>query len=926
MVYNNLYPPVMDAIMPAFVIVENKGDVPGTEPYRIYFSLSRYNSLKMIQHAWLSLTDSKTNKSMLKSKTEVSRHNIYEDTSIEGDNRFYIKVWATGENAILKNGWEINKTYKAQIRFSSVGDDPKNPEPVICNNMADIVEAQNNNRFSEWSTVALLQPILRPEVVLRDFSTKEVIMASLGNIVSGKIKFQDGGELESYRIQVYKTGDSTLEYDSETIFSDPFATNEIYHEIKYGFIEGIRYTMKFTYTTKSAYTETKNYKFIVLSATGEPLDAKLELTPNNTMGRIEIHVFSKNEKFLGNLTIRRASSKTNFTVWEDVQHIALKEDLLINTTWYDYGVESGVWYKYCVQKRNARGDRGLAVMCKEPVMVLLEDIFLSDANKHLRIKFNPQISSYTHTLSESSTQTIGAKYPFIKRNANTHYKQFSISGLISHFMDEGDLFTNKEELYKDNLSLYQKYNEDNRITDYNDFILEQKFREKIEEFLYDGQVKLFRSAPEGTMLVRLMNVSLNPEPTLGRMLYSFSATAYEIADFTVDNLKKYNLQNIGSLEKIVIRDYEKYGQFNLGSGEELLSKLNEEEAGYKGAFNYKRKIKYLNKIKIYFERKPTYFNITDMTNIISINANSLPNIMTNVFYGYVIYINDEPFLITPTVLNNNKIGGGEEENFSRVYYGYYELEGEDLQITKLSLKTGNAYIDYHAIGQEEEDIAVIPKEIFLSQDVGQIADCFTPIDELNEFFKARHNREKGKEYESIYSINELSVEAEPGTVFYLQDSSDIKYSRFVIGETGFLQIKNIDYSIRNLCFLGRHLIEKTDFSRETRNNEFFTNFGKLYDNVAEIENPEKNCVYRTKNLKGIELPEDINTPKENNSYLVELSQWVQPISSKDSAEFYSVIYYEDQWRLFAYNGEQDIIMPTYAQVDYKCEIEKGEYE
>ena len=42
-------------------------------------------------------------------------------------------------------------------------------------------------------------------------------------------------------------------------------------------------------------------------------------------------------------------------------------------------------------------------------------------NKDLRIKFNPQISSYTHTLSESSTQTIGAKYPFIKRNANTQY-------------------------------------------------------------------------------------------------------------------------------------------------------------------------------------------------------------------------------------------------------------------------------------------------------------------------------------------------------------------------------------------------------------------------------------------------------------------------------------------------------------------------
>jgi hypothetical protein len=38
-----------------------------------------------------------------------------------------------------------------------------------------------------------------------------------------------------------------------------------------------------------------------------------------------------------------------------------------------------------------------------------------------------------------------------------------------------------------------------------------------------------------------MNVSLSPNDTLGRMLYNFSATGYEIADCNYKNLRKLNL-------------------------------------------------------------------------------------------------------------------------------------------------------------------------------------------------------------------------------------------------------------------------------------------------------------------------------------------------------------------------------------------------
>jgi hypothetical protein len=45
-----------------------------------------------------------------------------------------------------------------------------------------------------------------------------------------------------------------------------------------------------------------------------------------------------------------------------------------------------------------------------------------------------------------------------------------------------------------------------------------------------------------------MNTSLSPNETLGRMLHTFSSTAYEIADCNFDNLVKYNLLTPGKVE------------------------------------------------------------------------------------------------------------------------------------------------------------------------------------------------------------------------------------------------------------------------------------------------------------------------------------------------------------------------------------------
>ena len=65
---------------------------------------------------------------------------------------------------------------------------------------------------------------------------------------------------------------------------------------------------------------------------------------------------------------------------------------------------------------------------------------------------------------------------------------------------------------------------------------ERRFKLKLLEWLGDGKIKLFKSGAEGNYLVRLMNVSLSPEDKLGRMLHTFSATAYEVEELTYENL------------------------------------------------------------------------------------------------------------------------------------------------------------------------------------------------------------------------------------------------------------------------------------------------------------------------------------------------------------------------------------------------------
>ena len=66
--------------------------------------------------------------------------------------------------------------------------------------------------------------------------------------------------------------------------------------------------------------------------------------------------------------------------------------------------------------------------------IIFEDIILFDndsAGGAQLIRFNPSISSVKRNQAESSTQTLGGKYPVIRRNGDMDYYTFTLGGLIS---------------------------------------------------------------------------------------------------------------------------------------------------------------------------------------------------------------------------------------------------------------------------------------------------------------------------------------------------------------------------------------------------------------------------------------------------------------------------------------------------------------
>lgn len=219
-------------------------------------------------------------------------------------------------------------------------------------------------------------------------------------------------------------------------------------------------------------------------------------------------------------------------------------DISQNGRYNDFTIEQGKLYKYALVQN------GEAYIHSIAQSLDFEHLFLRDNKCQLKIKYNPKVSSFKTTLQESKIDTLGGRYPIFVRNGNLQYQEIGISGLISMHMDDQGLFLPK---VVESNNARESTPTEKQIRPINTVYEERRFREKVLEWLNNGQPKLLRSDTEGNYLVRLMNVSATPEAQLGRMLYNFTATAYEIDGSDPGSLSKYNLLDSINVEN---REYE----------------------------------------------------------------------------------------------------------------------------------------------------------------------------------------------------------------------------------------------------------------------------------------------------------------------------------------------------------------------------------
>jgi len=536
---NNIFPPAVATYMPAFLV---DSTVASENICRVYFSITAYNNIENLKNIQITVTNQNTNKTVLdntKYPCEIMLSNINEDNNITTDYKYYIDILPSD----IQGGFKNNQYYKIQLRFT--GADAANvsldtPQAI------DSWLAANLQYFSEWSSVCLVRGISKPILDLQNFDPEEVVTLPTNNVdIVGRLSFTDSAEqdsLKSYRIKLYSEEDELLQ-DSGNIYTNTFTDpNEINYSLNYMLEEDTLYYFTLEYETANLYNKILTYYFETSEGSGETLNATLAVEPQEENGRFKISLTSI-EPISGDIIIRRSSSRTNFTIWEDVNSCSFNA-VAANYTWYDYTIESGIFYKYLAQKKSNQG-RGVPISASgEPFMLLFDDIFLVGKDRQLKIKFDPNISSFKRTLGETHTETIGSQFPFIYRNSNMNYIQFPLGGTISCLEDDNNLFTSRAELLgSNNLTYYNDYNnnEYRRINEYNDWVYEREFRKLVLDFLTNDEVKLFKSTTEGNFLIKILDVNLSPNQTLGRRIYNFTATAYEIDEYSFSKCKDYQI-------------------------------------------------------------------------------------------------------------------------------------------------------------------------------------------------------------------------------------------------------------------------------------------------------------------------------------------------------------------------------------------------
>ena len=519
-----LYPPLIEGVVPAFYEDED-GAVKITVP----FSMNRAVSLAQVEGFAIKIKTVQSSTYLIEEKNAFS----FDQNSVT----FILNK--EDYNGKLKKG----QFYKVQIAYINKGD------------------------IGHYSTVGVGKFTVKPEMKIDGLLPNQINMHSYD--YTGTYENADATErVYSYQFDVYDNKGNLISTSGEQLHnSSNDDMEDKYTYDKFNLPQELtldqNYYIQYTVTTINKMTaHSPKYRIMQKTSIEPEIKASIAVALDFENGYVDVKLIGeKNEDNMeepvtGAFLLSRACEDTDYSVWEEVSRFKLAAQNPTRWLWRDFTVEQGKHYIYSLQQYNDAGLYSNRILSNK-LYVDYEYAFLYDGKRQLKIKYNPKMTSFKNTILETKMDTIGSKHPFIFRNGRVLYKEFPISGLMN----------------KDEFIIEEKTT---NLTGSN-LMAERTFKLKVLEWLTNGEPKLFRSPTEGNYIVRLMNTSLTPNDTLGRMLHTFSCTAYEVAEFNYSNLNNYGFIHLTDPEVATLR-FETINFYNPETKTYLTGKVNRHPA------------------------------------------------------------------------------------------------------------------------------------------------------------------------------------------------------------------------------------------------------------------------------------------------------------------------------------------------------------
>ena len=547
-----LMPPILEFNYPSFDMEKDSVIFIG--------KLSINNNLKQVDHIQVKLLQQDDNKNGL--NTELFPKNIYFIKN-ESEDIFYIKLNLFINNKSIFNNSKdilIPTFYKMQIRLGykdetqldkmyneSWGQQP--PENWL---------EENVNLFSEWSNTSIIKTTFAPTVSIINLNEAEI--NNIDNpytLFNATYVSNDSSEnIESYKFELLDEDGIEIEVQDLNYVND-YVTPSINYQIKSYVNKETNYILKLTTRSNYGLSNTILYQlFFTGNETPFPLHIDKIIDSDNALNIIKIKYdldFSNMDKIL----IKRLSISNNYNSYDDVYTINEVNKKNKDIYFKDYLINSDELYIYFLQI--VYNDNSYSSLSEPiPIKNSYDYTYILGENGEQIPIYSPQINSITITKRNLITETIGQQFPYFQDVGLVDYKSFNFSGNITYLStvnEENKIKTiSLEELYGINAPeeiktiLKEEYGNElgNNYFTSIDYFVEKQYREKLIDFLKNGEIKVIKSPTERLLFTKFTNVNVTPKQELGRAIYDFSVTATEI----------FNEKNIDYNKYIFGDDYE----------------------------------------------------------------------------------------------------------------------------------------------------------------------------------------------------------------------------------------------------------------------------------------------------------------------------------------------------------------------------------